>query len=1572
MTYGRWLALKLEQEFGNAPYYFDFASDTNVFRCKNSMENRINEVKKVVFVYQGDKTRRCPRLGIEALGIVKHHRPDVELHFVGSNEPPHLWYDFKNVGNITINELNALYNSCHVGLSLSSSNPSCNSFDMMAAGLPSVDLYRENNLFDVPAGGVMLALQTQESIAEAILHLLNHPTELVERSQFGIDFMAGRSQGDEVVSFLSAVDAIINGRGHGVSASDLAASLYKRAPVVAQVNRNAYSRAFLRNQWRAASQVGQDGAASDEPFYSTQELGFAPPPPLDTAGHLAQQALFEMNDGKRRRYDRIVSFLVRKLGLDARLNAAMFDQEFYLAANPDVYDAGIDPLKHFLRFGHIEGRSPSPYFDGEWYATSYPQADPSLSAVDNYLISGSALNQSPNAMFDALWYLSRNHAVQAENMHPLHHYAAFGEAEDRDPCEYFSTSWYRANNVDVSNANRPLLLHYISHGRAEGRAPTPPSQARGREDWQGAVCRAAGTVGSLFDWKPAARDNEPQFDRVDKQILSDDQLDAQISFDVWNTIIHRRCHPDEIKLRSARFLLLRSYDDVLPGLRSPVALMGARMRAENASAPHGDYEYCFNDAVGNWLNDVLNPSCSAMQREQLAKEIIAHELTAEQESIELDHNAGRTIRSLKRAPIFISDFYMSSPFIENLLNSVNVGGYFARGYVSCDGFINKRSGALFKKVLSDFNMTPQDLVHIGDNPIADMERPASLGIGVAPYVSHLDEERNSWYTKAFHGLCVNDMSEHERRILALIKAQAAHAPAGMNKEDKALYQAGCHLGLLAFGYCLNIMQDAIKRGAKEVAFFAREGILFKSLYDQIAACNPFSITAPPSKLLFVSRRATFAASIRRYDTEELMRLWTMYWKQSPVAFASSLNLDVKIAANAAKRAGLKPDVVVAAPWADDSFRTFLEDPEFKRHAVAELDRQRTMLTRYIDQELAPDQKEILIADIGWRGTIQDNLAHLLGKPLRGHYFALFGYLNEQPAFSSKVGWLSDVNNPSDYSLPDQVSPLEMIFNAPGGSTIGYAASAAGKIEPIREIFEGEEAIVSALEPCRRGMADMVPILAHYVKLHGMLADDLLNLNRKLANDVIASPPSVIADLYGRLEHNETFGVGSVEATQEMGFDKASAEPAGPELHHAFTAWLEKGWKAGLSRQTSVSRWWSMASPQQRISAPSPLLEAVAPAIIKSTGARLSIYVPSQGMEAEQLRNVASAASGLIAIGFQAEIHLQDPNADAGFVESCLGNMPALITKGWSGHRNAAIALATDYVSANYLKSSVAADCSSYFVQDSEALIQSAADRIVQTENSYTHGFSHITTGNWLTHMLNNRYRAEAYPSGPGVDTGIYRLSRTSKREQAICLHYQENRPNMAMSLALQALYLLKKQRPDVRIILFGSDIGPRVDFAYENLGRLDDAESINALFNRCIAGLTLNLSNPSRMAFEMAAAGCVPVDLYRYNTLLDYSDDFGVLAYQSPQSIASALSQLLNRDDIAKNADKVAHSVRYRSLAWERDAITASLLNALEGRKVENWGAKSAYRRDVIIAADDDTPAAREFCRQQLAMAQGR
>jgi len=46
-----------------------------------------------------------------------------------------------------------------------------------------------------------------------------------------------------------------------------------------------------------------------------------------------------------------------------------FDRSFYLAANPDIREAGIDPLEHFIRQGWKEGRNPSRLFDVKYYLT---------------------------------------------------------------------------------------------------------------------------------------------------------------------------------------------------------------------------------------------------------------------------------------------------------------------------------------------------------------------------------------------------------------------------------------------------------------------------------------------------------------------------------------------------------------------------------------------------------------------------------------------------------------------------------------------------------------------------------------------------------------------------------------------------------------------------------------------------------------------------------------------------------------------------------------------------------------------------------------------------------------------------------------------------------------------------------------------------------------------------------------------------------------------------------------------------------------------------------------------------
>ncbi len=61
---------------------------------------------------------------------------------------------------------------------------------------------------------------------------------------------------------------------------------------------------------------------------------------------------------------------------DAELlkSSPLFDGDWYLKQNPDVYDASEDPVDHYLRSGWWQGRDPSPYFRGNLYLALHPEA----------------------------------------------------------------------------------------------------------------------------------------------------------------------------------------------------------------------------------------------------------------------------------------------------------------------------------------------------------------------------------------------------------------------------------------------------------------------------------------------------------------------------------------------------------------------------------------------------------------------------------------------------------------------------------------------------------------------------------------------------------------------------------------------------------------------------------------------------------------------------------------------------------------------------------------------------------------------------------------------------------------------------------------------------------------------------------------------------------------------------------------------------------------------------------------------------------------------------------------------
>ena len=228
ITIGRWLTHKMRTEFNAPSQYFDFCADKSVYKKLPNVQRE----NAICFVYQPDKPRRCSTIGIEALGIVKYMRPDVKIYLYGSKQKGNVWFDHTNLEIIPIEKCNELYNKCSVGLCISSSNPSRIPFEMMAAGLPVVDLYMENNLYDDPDSGVILAHYTPESIAEAIIKVLDDKNLQEQMEHAGMEYMKDRDLSKGFEQFYTAVKNIVNHTVPDVAVTD---QLYKKPPIVADV-----------------------------------------------------------------------------------------------------------------------------------------------------------------------------------------------------------------------------------------------------------------------------------------------------------------------------------------------------------------------------------------------------------------------------------------------------------------------------------------------------------------------------------------------------------------------------------------------------------------------------------------------------------------------------------------------------------------------------------------------------------------------------------------------------------------------------------------------------------------------------------------------------------------------------------------------------------------------------------------------------------------------------------------------------------------------------------------------------------------------------------------------------------------------------------------------------------------------------------------------------------------------------------------------------------------------------------------------------------------------------------------
>jgi glycosyltransferase involved in cell wall biosynthesis len=221
----------------------------------------------------------------------------------------------------------------------------------------------------------------------------------------------------------------------------------------------------------------------------------------------------------------------------------------------------------------------------------------------------------------------------------------------------------------------------------------------------------------------------------------------------------------------------------------------------------------------------------------------------------------------------------------------------------------------------------------------------------------------------------------------------------------------------------------------------------------------------------------------------------------------------------------------------------------------------------------------------------------------------------------------------------------------------------------------------------------------------------------------------------------------------------------------------------------------------------------------------------------------------------------------------------------------------------------------YLVQDFEPSFYPAGSEALLAEATYRFGFHGVTAGRWLAGRLRDEYGMPADHFDFGCDLDRYWCDRAVEARSGICYYCRPKTPRRAYELAMVARDLFAARHPEVDILLFGSPAG-KPGFRATDHG-VHTPEQLNALYNRCIAGLALAATNGSLVPHEMLAAGCIPVvnDGEQHRMVLDNPH----VAYgpATPFELADALSALVERPLAARTTGAAAAATSVQAASWD-------------------------------------------------------
>lgn len=574
-----------------------------------------------------------------------------------------------------------------------------------------------------------------------------------------------------------------------------------------------------------------------------------------------------------------------------------------------------------------------------------------------------------------------------------------------------------------------------------------------------------------------------------------------ISFDIWDTIIKRKCHPEETKLATSRYIILKYEKELKDKYKNIYEILKRRDEIEaeecKKNKEKGYDEECRILEVFKILEqEIFNKEMN------IEEELLREEIEVEKRVIYINPEILPIFEKYKDLKMYcISDFYMSAENLKELLDYVKLPVKIEKIYSSADYLLNKRTGNLYKKAEEEIGIKPEEHIHVGDNQYSDIDMANSLGIEtIKTTKTEFDFTPEKGRNFNFDLSCVKKE--------------------GKTKEER-LFNTGVDLAPLLYFFGYSIVEYAIKNRIPTVYYATREGETFIKIHELIKENNPFGVELPECDIIEVSRMGTFSASLKEFSIPELLRLWSQYRVQSMKALFKTMAIDIEPYKQYLGKYDLNPEENIVDPWFDLRVQNLCADKEFIDKIQIELDRKKSELLEYFEtkKNIRNDDKPMFMVDIGWRGTIQDNLAYIFtNKRIGGYYLTLYDFYNLQPRNTYKISYLDD-KNIRDNEVASMITLLEWIYNPGTGSVVEYKQG-----EALRRAKTEETDIVKQyIKPLQDGMFEAAKVINEYMKYHPYEAQETKGYVYELIRKIKTKPSKELIEAYYSMIFNDTFG-----------------------------------------------------------------------------------------------------------------------------------------------------------------------------------------------------------------------------------------------------------------------------------------------------------------------------------------------------------------------------------------------------------------------------------------------------------------